>query len=1068
MKKVMTMKPLCCLPIFIFLLLACAPEQSMKTSGTGATLSEAGELPAAGKEPQLVLEAGGHQAIVRSLLCTADGSELISVGDDKSIRIWSVSTDGRKAHLKRTIRGQIEAGRAGQLAAAALSPPDSGGRQRWLAVGGFLAGPGTFRDAIRVHDYRSGKVHALLRGQQGSVLALAFSPSGRWLASAGKDNKIRLWDVSDLEQGGIFKTHRVLSGHKDRITALAWSSSGHRLASASYDGSARLWDTTQVDAGKVKLAAVLKGHTGKVRSVAFHPAGEVLITGGQDKEIRLWDADSGSGRRVVATADHALSALAFSPDGNFIIAGNYTPPRPDHVTLFTYPQGRQHLLFDGHDNLVAATVFHPKGHWLATAGGDHKEILIWDPYDGQILSRLEGQGRTIYSVAFSKDGRYISWGPGLAYTSINDRGPLTQRFDLKELKRMAEGLADADAIRAVERHQDLSLTIDTSSDATHQDLLHIQRGTKRLATIRRGSQNGHWHSAYSFTPTGRSLLSGGQNGALGLFGLDGKLRAELVGHTGEIKAVAVSADGRWALSGSNDQTVKLWNLDAVYTDGAREIAATLTLFPTADGQWIAWTKEGFFAASTTGSRNIGYSVNQGLALTAKYVSVDQLYDRFYRPDLVYTRIHGDAEKLWHQKEASTDAKTVLKKGLAPRIAFVDPATSVQVAEKRVQVQANVVDQGGGVGKVVWQVNGTTVATDSYADKPLSRTAVGAPASESGVLTLNQHFELLPGKNTIRLIAYNQNNLVASEPAVLNFHLKATSETVATAASPPAAPVTPATTKEVVLQPPEVTVESALYQAPKLHLLVVGINRYRDKALWLRYAVQDGKAIIDTLTKVGRPLFGEVQVTTLFDDQATLAGLDAAFGAARQKIAPQDVFIFYLAGHGVTRDGRYYFLPHDFRYTSDDAIRTGGVNQDHFQTWLSRIPARKSLVLIDTCESGSFSKTMLALRGIAEKTAVAKLTRATGRATILAATDEQPAAEGYQGHGVFTYVLLQGIRHADAQFGNRDGYIGLFELAAYVNDQVPAITMNAFNFEQVPQVSLIGTDFPIGLVSGMGA
>jgi uncharacterized caspase-like protein len=216
------------------------------------------------------------------------------------------------------------------------------------------------------------------------------------------------------------------------------------------------------------------------------------------------------------------------------------------------------------------------------------------------------------------------------------------------------------------------------------------------------------------------------------------------------------------------------------------------------------------------------------------------------------------------------------------------------------------------------------------------------------------------------------------------------------------------------------------------------------------------------------MLNAVDVTTLYDHEVTLAGLETAFAAAQKNIHPQDIFIFYMAGHGVTLDGRYYFLPYDFRYTNEEAIRKNGVNQDHFQKWLGSIQARKSLVLIDTCESGSFSKTLLALRGIAEKTAVAKLTRATGRATILAATDEQPAAEGYQGHGVFTYVLLQGLRHADAQFGNRDGYIDLFELAAYVNDQVPAITMNAFNFEQVPQVSLIGTDFPIGLVSGVGA
>ena len=295
----------------------------------------------------------------------------------------------------------------------------------------------------------------------------------------------------------------------------------------------------------------------------------------------------------------------------------------------------------------------------------------------------------------------------------------------------------------------------------------------------------------------------------------------------------------------------------------------------------------------------------------------------------------------------------------------------------------------------------------------------------------------------------------------------TSPSDITKAKPPDRPsgltVVKTTTAAVSGSLPIPQVKDADLLQPTLHLLVVGIDRYRDKTLQLKYAVQDGRAIAEIIHQTGASLFRDVNVKLLFDDRVTVEGLGHAFHEIKATIAPQDVFMFYLAGHGVTLNGRYYFLPYDFRYYNDEAIRKNAVNQDHLQKWLSLIPARKSLVLIDTCESGSFTQSMVAMRGMAQKTAIAKLTRATGRATIVASTDEQPAYEGYQGHGVFTYVLLEGLRHADATFGNRDGYTGLFELAAYVNDQVPTITMNAFNFEQIPQVHMVGSDFPIGVV-----
>ncbi|RMF93672.1 MAG: hypothetical protein D6736_01340, partial [Nitrospinota bacterium] len=193
--------------------------------------------------PRLVIEAGGHRSIIRELLFTADGHELVSVSDDKTIRIWEVAPDGRHAALARTIRGQIGDGRAGMLYAAALSPLDAQGKQRWLAVGGFLAGPEPMRYAVRLHDYASGEIVALLPGHTNVINALAFSPTGRWLASASKDRTIRIWDLSSLHDNRLTRPPLVLTGHTAPIYDLAWSSTGDRLVSASYDKTVGLWDT---------------------------------------------------------------------------------------------------------------------------------------------------------------------------------------------------------------------------------------------------------------------------------------------------------------------------------------------------------------------------------------------------------------------------------------------------------------------------------------------------------------------------------------------------------------------------------------------------------------------------------------------------------------------------------------------------------------------------------------------------------------------------------------------------------------------------------------------------------
>jgi hypothetical protein len=177
--------------------------------------------------------------------------------------------------------------------------------------------------------------------------------------------------------------------------------------------------------------------------------------------------------------------------------------------------------------------------------------------------------------------------------------------------------------------------------------------------------------------------------------------------------------------------------------------------------------------------------------------------------------------------------------------------------------------------------------------------------------------------------------------------------------------------------------------------------------------------------------------------------------------PQDILVFYAAGHGKTVDGRYYYLPRDFRYQTEASIPERGIGQDKWQSWLARISARKSIIIFDTCESGSLTGSdmqQVAMRsGLELQAALGRLIRATGRTVLTAATSDRPAIEGYKGHGVFTYALLDGFARADR---NGNGLIEVTELAGFVDEAVPEITERMFGLRQFPQMSLQGSDFSL--------
>ena len=241
----------------------------------------------------------------------------------------------------------------------------------------------------------------------------------------------------------------------------------------------------------------------------------------------------------------------------------------------------------------------------------------------------------------------------------------------------------------------------------------------------------------------------------------------------------------------------------------------------------------------------------------------------------------------------------------------------------------------------------------------------------------------------------------------------------------------------------------------MFVLALGVDAYRMKEYKLGYAAHDAVSIAKALEVVGSTLFAKVHPTVLTDAQVNEAGIAKAIDDIAREATPSDVFVLFLAGHGQSIAKTYYYLPQTIDFAAGHGIETHGIGQDKWEAWLRKIPVQKSLLVIDTCEGDTFRGS----RGTdaARQTAMVHLQNATGRNII--AASRNAAREGYQGHGVLSYAILEAL--AKAESAARDE-VRIKAVADYVEVRVPQITQSVFGEYQKPTGRLVGTDFPIGI------
>lgn len=529
--------------------------------------------------PPEPLTLAGHTAAVRSLTFTASGNRLVSVGMDKTLRVWS-TTDGQLAGRivaptellsVTTFLQQLPAPAADQPVPEPVEMLATGGADNLLRLWKIPTElPSPFE--LAPADTRQ----------------LAASPDGTLLAFATTQGLVR---VIDRVRGRTIHEWKAPAG---MIHDLAFgieppaplpegaappeepAAPSLRLATAGDDGTVRIRAIAAVtpeaqETGGEPAAAptvppeqfVLRGSLVPVRAISFRPDGKQLLAGMQNGDVTLWNLESTAPPTEVAAADAAdplLQApqpaeaaapagaphlIVLSPDGKLMAATDAINDRPV-IIVRDFATGRTLRTLLGHENAVLSLAFSRDSSRIVSGSVDGT-ARVWDLADEKFseLARFPGHSGSVTAVAFSPDGQQVVSG------SVDKSLKLWSVSDSQELMDFPGHTAAIVSVAVLPNGQPVSASADRTVRVWNPGNGQAVRSQTEPAAV----------TAFALSPDGSRIAVAAKDQSVRIYAAGGgAAQATLTGHHQPIHSLAFSFDNTRLVSGGADDLSLVWDL----------------------------------------------------------------------------------------------------------------------------------------------------------------------------------------------------------------------------------------------------------------------------------------------------------------------------------------------------------------------------------------------------------------------------------------------------------------------------------------------------------------------------